>query len=202
MEKNGFLEVIGRRRSCYSLGGGACAPDRKVEETLRFLIRNVPSSFNSQSQRMAVLFGESQQKLWSIVMETLRRIVPPEKFARTEKKIDGFAAARGTVLYFDDGSVTGEMAKKFPLYAANFPVWAEQANGMLQFAVWCALEELGFGASLQHYNPLIDDEVKRTFNIPSDWRLIAQMPFGALTAPPGPKTFVDAERVLSFGAEI
>ena len=196
MEKSGFLDAVERRRSCYSLGGEACVPDRRVVETLKFLVRNVPSSFNSQSQRLAVLFGDNHRRLWNIVMETLRRIVPPDKFPRTAKKIDGFAAAHGTVLYFDDQPTTDEFAEKFPLYASNFPVWSEQANGMLQFAVWCALEELGFGASLQHYNPLIDDEVKRTFNIPAGWRLIAQMPFGDLSAPPGPKTFVDADRVL------
>ena len=30
---------------------------------------------------------------------------------------------------------------------------------MLQLVVWTALEAEGLGATLQHYNPLIDDEV-------------------------------------------
>lgn len=49
---------------------------------------------------------------------------------------------------------------------------------MHQFAVWVMLEDAGFGASLQHYNPLIDEEVAKTWDIPSYWRLIAEMPFG------------------------
>jgi len=51
---------------------------------------------------------------------------------------------------------------------------------MLQYAIWVALREYGFGANLQHYNPLIDQEVKENFNIPTSWNLIAQMPFGAI----------------------
>ena len=45
---------------------------------------------------------------------------------------------------------------------------------MLQFAIWTALEEEGLGANLQHYNPIIDAEVKEVFNIPDQYRLIAQ----------------------------
>ena len=70
------------------------------------------------------------------------------------------------------------MQKQFAAYADNFPVWAQQANGMLQFAIWTALTDLGLGANLQHYNPLIDDQVKAAFALPASWKLIAQMPFG------------------------
>jgi len=58
------------------------------------------------------------------------------------------------------------LQEKFPLYAANFPVWANQANGMLQINIWTALRELGVGANLQHYNPVIDDTVKSLFDLP------------------------------------
>ena len=34
------------------------------------------------------------------------------------------------------------------------------------------------GASLQHYNPLIDNEVREHWGLPGQWQLIAQMPFG------------------------
>ena len=99
----------------------------------------------------------------------------------------GFDAAHGTVLYFDDTTVTANLQEQFPSYAANFPVWAQQANGMLQFAVWSALAEAGIGANLQHYNQLIDDAVREAFGIPENWKLVAQMPFGEVTAPAGPR---------------
>lgn len=76
------------------------------------------------------------------------------------------------------------MASQFPFYAKNFPIWAQQANGMMQFAVWTALTDLGLGVNLQHYNPLIDDEVKKLTGVPKEWQLIAQMPFGHPTEPP------------------
>ena len=49
---------------------------------------------------------------------------------------------------------------------------------MHQLAVWTMLEDAGFGASLQHYNPLIDKEVRERWDLPAAWRLFAQMPFG------------------------
>ncbi|MNP03542.1 hypothetical protein D3C76_954300 [compost metagenome] len=64
---------------------------------------------------------------------------------------------------------------------------------MLQFVVWTALEIEGLGATLQHYNPLIDDEVKKTWNIPATWKLIAEMPFGNPLAPAGEKEYQPLE---------
>ena len=54
-----------------------------------------------------------------------------------------------------------------------------------------ALAEQGIGASLQHYNPLIDDDIKKEFDLPAEWTLRAQMPFGSIEAPAGDKEFLD-----------
>ncbi|MDE8712373.1 nitroreductase family protein, partial [Phocaeicola vulgatus] len=59
-----------------------------------------------------------------------------------------------------------------------------QTVGMHQLAVWSMLADGGMGASLQHYNPLIVDEVRRVWNLSDDWKLIAQMPFGVPVAQP------------------
>lgn len=70
---------------------------------------------------------------------------------------------------------------------------------MHQFAVWTLLEDAGLGASLQHYNPLIDDEVRKTWKLPATWKLISQMPFGKPVGEPGAKEFEDLDkRVLVF----
>ena len=76
---------------------------------------------------------------------------------------------------------------QFPLYAANFPGWALQSSGMLQLSVWSGLRELGVGASLQHYNPIIDKDVRALFGLPESYRLVAQMPFGSIKDEPEPK---------------
>lgn len=183
-----FVSAISARRSQYALTDAAALSDSEIVDLIRSVAGEVPSAFNSQPQRAVVLFGEDHHRLWAIVHDALRAVVKDDTaFAATEQKIAGFDAAHGTILYFDDTTVTTNLQERFPSYAANFPVWAQQANGMLQFAVWSALAEAGIGANVQHYNPLIDDAVRDAFGIPADWKLIAQMPFGEVTTPAGPR---------------
>ena len=196
MEKT-FQEAMKDRRTYYAIGEGSPVSDERIREAVEQAVLNVPSAFNSQSARVVLLFGDAHQKLWSIVMETLRSIVPPESFAKTEEKINSFAAGHGTVLYFDETETTNALMEQFPAYRDNFPVWAQQANGMLQFAVWTLLEQEGLGASLQHYNPLIDDAVKTEWKLPQSWKLIAEMPFGEPTGTPGQKEFLPLDQRLT-----
>ena len=87
----------------------------------------------------------------------------------------------------------------FPSYQENFPGWSLQTSAMHQLAIWVMLEDVGFGASLQHYNPLIDEEVRRAWNLPEHWHLIAEMPFGLPIGKPGEKEFQPLEeRVRIF----
>jgi len=95
------------------------------------------------------------------------------------------------VLFYEDTATVQALQEKFPLYADNFPVWSEHASGIAQYAVWTALAEADIGASLQHYNPLPDAAVAAEWDLPSTWRLRAQMPFGSHEAGFGEKTFID-----------
>jgi uncharacterized protein len=192
MNKN-FYDAIKERRSIYSISKESPIPDEKIKEIVEYSVKHVPSSFNSQSSRAVVLLGESHDKLWDITMEALRKIVPEENFASTEQKVNSFKAGYGTVLYFEDFNVIEALQNQFALYKDNFPVWAEQTSGMLQFAIWTALSMEGLGATLQHYTELIEEEVKREFNLPSSWKMVAQMPFGKGTAPAGEKEFTSIE---------
>jgi predicted oxidoreductase (fatty acid repression mutant protein) len=122
--------------------------------------------------------------------ETLRGIVKdPNAFADTEARVDGFKAAYGTVLFFEDQAVVTGLQEKFPLYADKFPHWSEHSAGMMQFAVWTSFAIEGMGASLQHYSPLVDEWVRKNADVPASWKLIAQMPFGVAVAPAGEKAF-------------
>ncbi|EOR28018.1 MULTISPECIES: nitroreductase family protein [Clostridium] len=192
MNKN-FYDAIKERRSIYSISKESPISDEKIKEIVEYSVKHVPSSFNSQSSRAVVLLGESHDKLWDITMEALRKIVPEENFASTEQKVNSFKAGYGTVLYFEDFNVIEALQNQFALYKDNFPVWAEQTSGMLQFAIWTALSMEGLGATLQHYTELIEVEVKREFNLPSSWKMVAQMPFGKGTAPAGEKEFTSIE---------
>jgi predicted oxidoreductase (fatty acid repression mutant protein) len=192
-----FIKAVEKRRSVYTISQETVIPDEEITDIVKRLVVAVPSGYNSQSARVVILFGRNHTGFWNIVMETLRARVAPEKFAATEEKISGFLNGHGTLLFYDDAAVTLGLEAQFPRYREHFRSWADQANGMLQFAIWTALEDRGFGVNIQHYNPVIDDEVRAVFSIPENWRLIAQMPFGKPYAWPEPVEKIPAdERVI------
>ncbi len=198
--KKDLKQAIQGRRTHYSINDKSPISDNEIKEIIDFAVLHVPSAFNSQSTRVVLLLGQNHKKLWNIVKETLKKMVPAEAFPATEAKIDNaFAAGYGTVLYYEDESVVEGLQNAFPAYSENFPKWSQQTSAMHQFAIWTSLEEAGFGASLQHYNPIIDEEVAKTWNINPKWKLIAQMPFGTPNDEAGPKEFKPLEdRVLVF----
>lgn len=195
-----FKQALEQRRSYYALSPESPLNDSQLEELMQFAVKYTPSAFNSQSTRTVMLLDEAHRKLWNIVLETLRDIVPPEAFAKTEHKItSSFASGHGTVLFFEDENVIRELQEQFPTYADNFPVWADQTSAMHQLVVWTLLEESGLGASLQHYNPLIDNAVREAWHLPDHWRMIAQMPFGKPLDTPAEKEFKPlGTRVFTF----
>lgn len=186
---NTTQQAFEHRRSYYSINNASPISDEKIIEILRSIIKNTPSGYNSQSTRMILLLDKSHLRFWDIVKEILKAKLGDRPFGATERKIDSFAAGHGTVLFFEDQDVVEGLQKKFPSYADNFPVWSQHTAAMHQYATWVLLEDVGFGASLQHYNPIIDEAVAKEWNIPTTWKLTAQMPFGTPTAEPGEKTF-------------
>lgn len=172
-------ELLETRRSSYALQPISPVADDAVVELLHSALWNLPSPFNSQSSRFVLLLGDEHMALWTIVKEVLQANIPAETFPKTEEKINNcFASGYGTVLFFEDASVVEGLQQKFPAYAANFPIWSQHTAGLHQLTVWLLLEEAGFGASIQHYNPVIDEAVKKRWNLPQNWQLVAQMPFG------------------------
>lgn len=182
-----FYSAVQDRRSIYGISKEAVISDDRILEIIRHAVKYVPSAFNSQSGRAVLLLREHHDKLWDITKEILRKRVPEGKFAQTEEKLNGFRNGYGTILFFEDQSIVEGLQASFPSYKDNFPLWSLQSSGMLQYVVWTSLELEGFGASLQHYNPLIDEEVRKEWNIPESWKLLSQMVFGKPTAPAGEK---------------
>lgn len=188
-----FIDQIEKRRTIYAIGNNVTVSNAELEALIKKTIRLSPSSFNSQSSRAVILFDASHVKFWEIVRETLRKIVPEAAFEATSNKINSFAAGKGTVLFYEDQDVIKGLQEQFAAYADNFPVWSEHSSAIAQFAVWTALSEQGVGASLQHYNPIVDAETAETFAVPASWKLRAQLVFGSIEAPAGEKTFMDDE---------
>lgn len=188
MKKN-FYEAIETRRTHYGISKEEIVSDEKIKEIIEHAVKHTPSAFNSQTARVVVLLDKQHEKLWDITKEALRKIVPADKFAPTEEKINSFNAGYGTVLFFEDQDIVQYLQKEFATYKDNFPIWSKESSGMHQFNVWTSLELEGYGASLQHYNELIEEEVKKEWNIPQSWEMRAQMPFGKPTSQPGEKEF-------------
>jgi len=187
--KNDFLEVLKKRRTIYGISKENVITDDGIQDIIADAMKFTPSAFNSQTSRVILLLGNEHDKFWDITMAALKKIVPEEAFASTEEKINAFKSGYGSILFFEDQAVIEGLQEQFALYKDNFPVWSLQSSGMLQLVVWTALEEEGFGASLQHYSELISEEVKNQWNIPKSWKLNAQMPFGKPVVQPDAKQF-------------
>ena len=138
-----FSEALKNRRTYYSITDQSPIPDQEIECIINLAVRHVPSAFNSQSTRVVLLLGKSHKKLWNIVRDALRKIVPGEAFAKTEEKIDNsFACGYGTVLFFEDQKVVKGLQEAFPSYQENFPGWSLQTSAP---AHWHLIAEMPFG---------------------------------------------------------
>lgn len=201
MTRQSLQQAAESRRSVYSLNKNLPVGKDEIVQIVEHAVLHTPSSFNSQSARVVVLFGEEHDKVWQFVEDALRAVVPADSFEPTAQKLKLFKAGAATILFYEDQNVVKGLQEQFPAYAANFPVWADQANAMVQYAVWTTLAAAGAGANLQHYNPLPDAAIAEAWNIPENWLLRAQMVVGGIGAPAGEKTFQPvAERLKVFGA--
>lgn len=193
-----FLQALKERHSEYALSKDIFMEEDDLKAYLEDILLHTPSAFNSESQRMLVLSGQKHDLLWDYLIEKMKDIVKGKQYDKTKNKLLGFKAAYGTILFFDDGQTTKNLQEKFPLYAENFAKWSIEQNGMLQSNVWVGLRSKNIGASLQHYNELIEDFVQSEFDIPKTWDLRAQMPFGHIEEPGQEKDHMDLDKRFKF----
>lgn len=185
-----IVDSLTKRRSYYNINQNLPVDVNQVIERIQKLTELVPDAFDMKSSRVVVALGEYQDLLWDSIFDVFGGKV-------SRKKIDSFKTGAGTVLFFYDQQVVQGLQEKFPLYADNFPGWAMQASAMLQLSIWSGLREFGIGASLQHYNPVIDEKVRELYELPESYLLIAQMPFGGIGEEPPAKQPEDiSKRVI------
>lgn len=193
-------QAFTERRSIYDLGSNLPVKPQAIIDIAERTILNTPSAFNSQTTRLVVLFGQQHKQLWDITETHLRKAVGSNDFSGSKQKMDGFRAAVGTVMFYEDQEIIQSLQDKFELYADRFPIWAQQTSAMHQYAMWLELSALNIGANLQHYNPLINSDIASAFSIPKQWELVAQMPFGNIVKPAGEKNYQPAsERLKVLG---
>ena len=197
MNKN-LKDAIQDRRSYYQLQNTSPVSDQEIQSIIEHILLHAPSAFNSQTARMVVLLGDNHRKLWEITKDELKKVSQSEEaFKTTEQKVDtSFAAGYGTILFFEEQTTVNHLQAQFPSLPGKFALWSEHSSAIVQMLAWMGLESVGLGASLQHYNPLIDDAVRKEWNINQDWLLIAQMPFGTPVGEPAEKIHAPLEHRL------
>ncbi len=188
-----IIELIQNRRSIYDLGKIFPTGEIDVNALVKECVTWCPSAFNSQTSKAVVLYGENHQKLWNLLKEKMRLVAKGSALIEVLVKIDGFINAHGTILFYENQETIKAMEDHFPIYAHNFQNWSQQSSGMLQFAIWTGLREIGLGANIQHYNELIEEDLYPLFNIDRKYKLISQMPFGDIKELPGEKKLTDIE---------
>ncbi len=195
-----LTDLITNRRSIYSLGKNVAIQDETINELVKTYVSQCPSAFNSQTSKVVILYKNQHDALWDLLSDKMEQILPPEAMNGTLAKIAGFKAAYATILFYENQEIVEGLEKQFPSYAHNFQAWSQQASGMLQLAVWTGLRELNLGANLQHYNELIEAEVRTLFGVDAKYKLIAQMPFGEILEPAPEKEIANLhERFSTMG---
>lgn len=185
------IELLKDRRSIYGLNKNIEVSKDKIVDLVEKSTELVPDAFNMKSSRVVVVTEEKQNELWEIISDAFGGKVPREK-------IEMFKNAYGTILYFYENEVVKGLQNQFPSYADNFPKWAEHSSAMLQLSIWNGLTELGLGANLQHYNPVIDSAVKEFLGLPESYILVAQMPFGNVLQRPDAKEKEEISNRVKF----
>ncbi|KKK22831.1 hypothetical protein P175DRAFT_0428521 [Aspergillus ochraceoroseus IBT 24754] len=201
-----LLELVKGRRTIYGLKAESPISDEAIESIVKDAVVHVPSSFNTQTSRIVLLLKEEHKKLWDIAISAMEGLVAAGHLSQeafessTKPKLEGFRAGYGTVLFFVDYDSLKDVKAKFAMYADKFDPFAMESNAMSQYLVWTALSSEGFGANLQHYSPLIDEQVQKQWNLPATWKLDAQLVFGTPTSGPLDKVFSPLEnRFKVFG---
>ena len=193
-----LIDILRKRRSIYNISNNLPIDVMQVKNLITEAVKISPSAFNSQSARIVVLLNENHLKFWNIVLENLKKIVAKKNFETTQKRINNFSEGYGTILFFEDMNIVHNFEQKYPEYANNITIWAEQSNAILEYIIWTLLADKNIGASIQHYNPIIDEDVKKEFKINNSWKLIAQMPFGNIAKPAAQKNIENVSKRVKF----
>ncbi|KAL8393526.1 hypothetical protein RB595_003320 [Gaeumannomyces hyphopodioides] len=190
---SGLFDALGARRTWYSLDKHLPIDGARITQLVQDALQAAPSAFNSEPGRVVVLLGAEHDRLWDAVAAARRAALSAEQWeASAAAKLAAHRAAAGTVLFFVDRGTVDRWAADVPAHAASFPVWAAEAGGMLQLAVWAALSAEGLGANLQHFNGAVG-EVAAAAGLGDDgwgvrpgWEATAQLVFGGRVgdAPP------------------
>ncbi|KAL6691327.1 nitroreductase [Trichoderma pleuroticola] len=201
MDSSYLFELLIKRRTTHYLGKDQKVDKQVVIKIMREALLVAPSFFNAQTTRMVLLLDDENEKLWELVKNCLEQHTKEKSLGLdTIEKLNGFKQANGTILFFEDRSAISHLREipQYNRYQTYFDSWSEQTNAIHHLG--CALCAQGLGVALQHYNPLVDQQIATQWNIDSNWQLIAQLVFGKPMVKPQEKTCTPFDqRVFIYG---
>lgn len=157
-----------------------------------------------------ILQGQDHKHYWEeIITRGVKDAFPPEAFAKQQGRLAAFAGARGTIVILEDLQAVEDLGKANPFVDKFTHSWSQQSSGMLQINLWNLLTQLGYGANLQHFAPVLgaEDSVREKWlkseqlQDVNKWKINAELVFGSREGEPKEKGFTDKHRVLAFGQE-
>lgn len=182
-----FLKTLVSRRTHYALKN--TLPEgvtiEQVQEIVQRIVKHTPTSFNSQTIRAVVVVGDLHKQIWNSVADAI------EGESGKKRPISARDEAFGSIIFIDDEETVTQFQEKFAAFAAYFPVFATTSNGAAQINTWTALQEIGLGGHLQHYNGYVQAALGD--RIPKTWSVQAQLVFGTPVTGPYEKTFIENE---------
>lgn len=188
-----FVQLVEKRRSIYALGANSNYSTQEISHTIRAVVKQVPTAFNSQTTRVVVLFDEANTKFWNHIYDVQQEILEGNMWSMMSGIIAGAKSGIGTVLFFEDVDAASNM----PTQGTRTEAYKQNNNANAQYAVWLALAEMDLGATLQHFNigfeQGFDKTTKDMFNLPASYEMIAQMPFGSIEQPASEKEHIDTD---------
>lgn len=182
-----YLKAITSRRTIYSLKPElpSGVTIEEVQKIVQTIVKESPTAFNSQVNRAIILTGAAHKNAWNSVVNSF------DNEAAKKRPESARDEAFGTIIFFTDDNTTKKLQNDFAAYAALFPQWADHASGAVQMSSWNALESIGLGGHLQHYNPYIKAGLPS--GIPAEWSIHSQLVFGTPAAKAGEKTYIENE---------
>lgn len=180
-----YLNAIANRRTIYDLTPklpqNVSVED--IQAVVQAIIKNTPTALNSQENRAIIVTGKTHKKVWDAVINS----IPGENGKK--RPISARDEAYGCVIFFTEQNTIKKFQKDYPAAASAFPVAASATTGAVQINSWTALETMGLGCHLQHYN----DAVRAALGdmVPESWTVNSQLCFGTQVIAAGEKTFID-----------
>ncbi|AQZ18935.1 FRM2 (YCL026C-A) [Zygosaccharomyces parabailii] len=181
-----YLKAIASRRTVYALKpelpSGVTLEE--VQAIVQAIIKDTPTSFNSQVNRAIILTGAEHKRVWDQVVKS----IPSDSGKKRPASVRD--EAFGSVIFFTDDKTTEQLQAKFPAWASAFPQFADHSSGAAQINTWTALKQVGIGGHLQHFNGYVKAALPKS--IPLEWQVHAQLAFGMPAVDSLPeKTYID-----------